>query len=467
MKFNYKISYNIWLILPLLFFSCEDFVEVDAPDNKLVSDVVFSNDATAESAMTGIYNQLFLTDFANGQRTSVTFLSGLSADTFQNISSSNITRMEFEQHEITADNPGNLDIWASAYNLIYLTNSLLEGLNNSEQISSDLKTQLEGEARFIRAFSYFYLVNLYGDVPLIISTNYHENQLATRTSTAGVYEQIISDLEIAVDSLGSEYKNGERTTVNKFAAASLLARVYLYLEDWEAAERLSSEVIDQNGTYEILQDFDQVFLANSKEAIWQISPLGGGGQITNTNEGSLFIIDPIFSFFAVIKMEEDFVEQFDQEDQRLSNWIGFNEELDAYFPFKYKVWSSNEFPIIEYSMVLRLAEQYLIRSEARAKQGDLAGAIEDLDVIRMRAGLASVEENDPGIGQDALLDLIMAERQKELFAEWSHRWLDLKRTDRANEALGSNPLWEPTDMLYPIPSQEREKNPNLSQNPGY
>jgi len=172
--------------------------------------------------------------------------------------------MEFEQHEITADNPGNLDIWASAYNLIYLTNSLLEGLNNSEQISSDLKTQLEGEARFIRAFSYFYLVNLYGDVPLIVSTNYHENQLATRTSTVEVYEQIISDLEIAVDSLGSEYKNGEKTTINKFAAASLLARVYLYLEDWEAAERLSSEVIDQNGTYEILQDLDQVFLANSK-----------------------------------------------------------------------------------------------------------------------------------------------------------------------------------------------------------
>ncbi|MCM8570297.1 RagB/SusD family nutrient uptake outer membrane protein [Gramella jeungdoensis] len=467
MKFNYKISYSIWLILPLLFISCEDFVEVEAPDNKLVSDVVFNNDATAESAMTGIYNQLFLADFSSGQRTSVTFLSGLSADNFQNIRSSNITRMEFEQHEITPDNPGNLDIWASAYNIIYLTNSLLEGLNNSEQLSSELKTQLEGEARFIRAFSYFYLVNLYGDVPLIVSTNYHDNQLASRTSSAEVYEQIISDLEIALDSLSSEYKNGERTTVNKFAAASLLARVHLYLEDWGAAERLSSEVIDQNETYEILEDLDQVFLANSKEAIWQISPLGGGGQITNTNEGSLFIIDPIFSFFAVIKMEEGFVEQFDQEDQRLSNWIGYNEELDAYFPFKYKVWSSNELPILEYSMVLRLAEQYLIRSEARAKQGDLIGAIEDLDVIRIRAGIASVEESNPGIGEEALLDLIMKERQKELFAEWSHRWLDLKRTDRANDVFGSNPMWDPTDILYPIPSQEREKNLNLSQNPGY
>lgn len=464
-KFNLIV---LSLIAPFLLLSCEDFVEVEAPDNKLVQDVVFSSDATAKSAMIGIYNQLFLAAFSNGERSSVTLLAGLSADNFRNINTTNIVRMEFEQNELVPDNDSNLDIWSSAYNTIYMTNALLKGLNNSEAITPELEMQLEGEARFVRAFTYFYLVNLYSDVPLILSTIYHENQLAARNPSADVYIQILEDLQIAMDLLPIDYINEERTRVNKFAAMALLARVYLYMEDWEQAETLSSQVINETSKYELLSEVNDVFLANSKEAIWQISPIGGGGLITNTNEGSIFIIDPIFSFFAAIQLEEEFVEVFDETDRRFINWIGYNEGIEAYFAFKYKIWSSNEFPIEEYSMVLRLAEQYLIRAEARARKGDLTGSIEDLDAIRERAGIALVSKSNPGIGQQELLEKIFEERRKELFAEWGHRWLDLKRTGRAEEVLGANnPLWETTDLWYPIPAEERRKNPNLSQNSGY
>lgn len=456
---------NLFIICNL---SCEDFVEVDAPNNKLVREQVFNTDETAMSAMTGIYNELFQVAFSGGSRNSVTILSGLSSDNLQNISTSNLTRMEFQQNEIFPDNPHNLDLWTGAYNMIYMTNSLLEGLANSSNISSDLETQLEGEARFVRAFTYFYLVNLYGDIPLILTTDYNFNELAARTPKSEVYLQILDDLSLATDLLSSEYRAGERIHVNKFVATSLLSRVYLYIEDWEIAEELSTTVINANSTYEILDDLNDVFLANSKEAIWQISPIGGGGIVTHTNEGELLNIDPFFSFFASLKLNEELVNIFQESDQRLLNWIDYNSSRDAYFPTKYKIRNSNQFPIEEYSMVLRLAEQYLIRAEARARQGMLEEAIEDLDILRERAGLELISEINPTISQTDLLDIIMEERRKELFTEWGHRWLDLKRTNKAMEVLGDdNPLWDGTDILYPIPSEERRKNPNLTQNNGY
>jgi hypothetical protein len=468
MKLHNSNTIRILLILPFILLSCEDFVEVEAPDNKLVQEVVFNSDATAESAMTGIYNQLFLAAFSSGQTSSVTLLSGLSADNIRNIYTTNIVRVQFEQNELVPDNENNLNIWSSAYNTIYMTNALLEGLSNSEEISRDLKTRLEGEARFVRAFTYFYLVNLYGDIPIILSTNYRENQLAVRNPIADVYSQITDDLRIAVDLLGINYSSGERTQVNKLAATALLARVYLYLEDWEQAEMLSTKVINETTTYELLNEINDVFLANSKEAIWQISPIGGGGLVTHTNEGNIFIIDPIFSFLAGFQLEEDFADVFEKTDRRFINWIGYHEGKNAHFSHKYKVRNSSDFPIVEYSMVLRLAEQYLIRAEARAGKGDLSGSIEDIDVIRERAGVALISESNPGISQKEILDVILEERRKELFAEWGHRWLDLKRTGRAGEVLGANnPLWKPTDLLYPIPTEERMKNLNLSQNPGY
>ncbi|AVR47301.1 RagB/SusD family nutrient uptake outer membrane protein [Christiangramia fulva] len=463
-----SIKYHlILLVIPLFLISCEDFLEVKPPDSKLVGKEVFSSDATAISAMEGIYNELFQSAFSNGYSSSVTVLSGLSADRIHNINTGNDSRMQFEQNEILPDNTNNLYIWASAYNIIYMTNALLEGLENSNEITPDLSLQLEGEARFIRAFTYFYLVNLYGDVPLILTTDYNVNRLASRIPISEVQDNIIEDLGFSVDVLNPEYRDGERTHVNKFAAIALLARVYLYLEDWEKAEMMSTKVIEEASMYG-LTDLNEVFLANSKEAIWQISPIGGGGYASNTYEGNFFIIHPIFSFLAAVKLDENFVENFHANDGRLLNWIGYNEAKQAHFAYKYKIWSSTEFPIEEYSMVLRLAELYLIRAEARAEKGDIAGSMQDLDTIRDRAGIDLIADTQPEITQDDLLMEILAERSKELFAEWGHRWLDLKRTGKAQEVLGSNnPYWESTDVLYPIPEEERKKNPNLSQNPGY
>ncbi|MEO2072074.1 MAG: RagB/SusD family nutrient uptake outer membrane protein [Zunongwangia sp.] len=117
---------------------------------------------------------------------------------------------------------------------------------------------------------------------------------------------------------------------------------------------------------------------------------------------------------------------------------------------------------------MRLAEQYLIRSEAQAQLGNLSEAITDLNRIRTRAGLSPLAQNNTNLNQEGILNHIYLERQRELFTEWGHRWLDLKRTNKATEYFSSqNPFWETTDIWYPIPSEERMRNPNLSQNEGY
>ncbi len=458
-----KYPFYIAMILTLLILSsCEDIIEVDVPNDRITSASVFDNDNTAESAVRGIYNQLFNTPFSSGFQNSVTVLSGLSADNLQSlVSDSNL--LQFQENELIPDNSYVQGIWSGAYNIIYMTNAALEGLANG-QVSLKLRNQLEGEALFLRAFTYFYLVNLYGDVPLVLSTDYQVNASIQRTESEAVYNQIITDLENAVGLLGDEYENSERVRANSYVARALLARVYIHIGNWNLAEEQSSQVIN-SGLFDLLP-LNEVFKANSREAIWQISPIYGGSLNANTNEGALFIME---NSRGNIALTEDLLSKFDTIDLRLENWIGKydSEEQTYYFPFKYKVKNSTT-DFSEYSMVMRLAEQFLIRAEARAHLGDLAGSIEDLNKIRTRSGLDPLSRIDPELNQDKLRKLIMEEYRKELFAEWGHRWLSLKRNNTATAVLSNlKPQWDETDTYYPIPQQEINKNPKLVQNPGY
>lgn len=468
---NY-IHINIYICMLgviLLCASCEDFVEVELPNHKITSETVFNSDETARSAMTGIYNQLFNSSFANGGIQSVTFLSGVSADNFK--LTTNIQEIrEFGENTITTDNPSNLGLWSGAYNMIYMTNSLLEGIENNAALSEEVKRSLEGEAKFVRAFSYFYLTNVYREVPLILQTDYQQNAVAPRDAQAVVYDQVVLDLLDAIELLPEEYVTGERIRPNQYAAMAFMARVYLYLEDWPQAAHMSSQVISQASLYELLPNVDGVFLANSREAIWQISPLGWGGSFAHTREGNLFIQNATNS--TPVALSDDFMQQWeDPDDKRLNHWVGlFDEEGEPlYYPYKYKIsYDASGGAIAEYSMVMRLAEQYLIRAEARAHMGNTTGAIEDFDKIRERAGIPLLAQVQPNPSPEEFLSLILAERRKELFGEWGHRWLDLRRFGNPTPLVEKEVAdWQATDWWYPIPQKERNKNPQLSQNEGY
>lgn len=457
-----KVHYRLIGVLTLCFClaGCREFVDIDLPNSMIVDKAVFADDQTAISAIKGMYYSMDNNNFASGNIYSVTAIGGLVADELIPHNIVAIDDFEFYENEITISNSGNASIWSSAYNTIYMANAILEGLEVSDGVTGELKKQLQGEALFVRAFSLFYLVNLYGDVPLVLTTDYRKNALLPREAKTEVYTQIITDLEEARELLSIEYVDSDRTRPNHYTATALLARVYLYLEEWQKAETMAGEVIDATGTYELLQDLDHVFLVNSREALWQIMPDVGG----NTNEGNLFIIQATPPRVA---LTEQLLSDFSPEDQRTQHWVSFFEDengLRYYYPYKYKIKTSTNEPI-EYSMVLRYGEQFLLRAEARVQQDKLGEAIADLDKIRERAAIPLIADVQPGIGKTALLDTILQERRREFFTEWGHRWLDLKRTHTADAILGTlKPTWQATDVLFPIPENEMIRNPNLKPN---
>jgi hypothetical protein len=442
--------------------SCEDFLNIPSPTSKIPVDVVFSDDAIATSAVVGIYIDLYSGNgFAAGTNQSVVTLAGLSADELKN-NRNDPTFIQFQSNAVSPLTSNVEALWSSMYKSIYDANSAIEGLDASNSLTPALKTQLKGEALFIRAFCYFYLINLFGDVPLAISTSFKTNNSLKRSPVSEVYDQIKKDLIMSEEFLTDAYPGSDRGRVNKSSASALLSRVYLYTGEWGRAEDKATKVIDRNDLYS-LAGLNSTFLSASKEAIWQLVPNGAVGY---TNEGFWFSssIGP-----ANNVLNSDIISAFEPGDNRRTGWTASVTSGSAtiYLPNKYKNFLIGQ--ATEYSMVLRLAEIYLIRAEARVRQNKLSSAIADIDKIRGRAGLPLFQNTNPAMTQAELMLAIERERRVELFAEWGHRWLDLKRWNRADAVLSPiKPGWSADDLLYPIPSGELSKNPNLNpQNSGY
>ena len=455
-------SVVVFLTLVSLQFSCKKFVEVRGPIDKITPLQVFESDQSATSAVTGIYSAMIGTNinFASGDRNSISIICGLTSDEL--ISYSTPLNEAYNNGWLASSNITNNYLWPSIYQSIYTANSILESLASANGVTASTKNQLEGELKFIRAFGYFYLINLYGDVPLQLTSDYRITSIAPRSSVDKVYDQIITDLTDAKSLLSDSYVTTERVRPNKSAAMALLARVYLYRQKWDLAVQSATEIINNSNQYGLIS-LDSVFLKNSRESIWQLMPVKSG---YNTNEGSIFILTTNPS---TVSLSDVFYNSFESGDQRRNKWTGtITASLGTFhYPYKYKVRIGSA--LTEYSMVFRLAEQYLIRAEAKAQLNDLAGAIADVDRIRDRAGLPLIQNTNPSIDKADLLLAIEKERRTELFTEWGHRWLDLKRLDKANAELGpiKGANWQTTDQLFPIPQDEIMRNPNMTQNPGY
>ncbi len=472
------IKYIYIIVLLSAVVSCKKYVDVDPSRTELATETVFVNDRTATAAMVGVYSDMnsYNYFFAN---VVTMFMGSMSSDEFTYAA----TLAEFDEFKNNTVLPGNRyvnQLWSEPYSYIYRCNAIIEGVTASSTLSPAVKSQLLGEAKFMRAFLHFYLVNTFGDVPLILDTDVLKNTNLPRTATAEVYKSIIADLVDAKGLLNKDYpEGGERTRPTKGAATLLLARAYLYTGNNAQAEIEAGEVIS-NSNYGLLlgADMNKTFLKNSKEAIWQLEPVNISGN-RNTWEG--FTMTPAsltapVAYYRLTKGNGGLVDAFEPGDLRKANWTGFyvttaTPPLTHTYPYKYKVRTGT--PVTEYSMVLRFAEAYLIRAEARIQQSKFQLAKEDLDVIRNRAGLSpSVLPASVATG----MLQVEQERRVELFAEWGHRWFDLKRwksindpaKTRADDVLPlTKPLWKSTAILMPIPTDARKTNPNLTQNPGY
>ena len=305
---------------------------------------------------------------------------------------------------------------------------------------------------------YFNLVNLYGAVPLITGTDYNVNRLVGRSPTDSVYSFMIGDLQDAQAKLPQNVSSFDRVTY--YAATALLAKVYLFKGNYPAAESEASKVIS-SGKFNIMSDLNSVFLSTSTEAILKLVPVAPGKE---TTEGGLFVVSST-TVKPKYVLNNNLFNSFETADKRKSNWVNINTVAGQQYPYpyKYKKATTTGTPTENY-VLSRLAEQYLIRSEARANMGDIPGSTSDLNVIRNRAGLPNTTAND----KPTLLTAIEKERQSELFCELGNRWFDLKRNNSATSILGPlKAMWNPTAILYPIPAVEIKANPNLVQNQGY
>lgn len=449
---------TISLFFCLLFtIGCEDFLETDGPIDQIPNKNIFEDEASVTAAVTTLYAKLRDEVLLTGNTSGIGVQMGLYADELDYYGQPGESLETFYSHQILASNQMVSSIWNSSYNLIYLTNGVIEGIENSQTLEESIKNQLLGEAFFIRAFTHFYLVNIFGDIPYIKTTDYVFNSHVSRLEENVVYEHVLTDLSDAKNLLDVDYVSGERIRANTYVVSALLARVYLYLEQWADAENESSLIINNTTLFNLPLNLEEEFLKNSPSAVLQLKTKMEGFSTTEAMTLTFSSGPPPFA-----SLNEDMVAAMEIGDLRKIYWIG--EVTDGsniwYYPNKY-----NQGNPLQYSTVLRLSEQYLIRAEARARQNNVMGAQQDINVIRARAGLPDTLATTT----EELLEEILKEKRFEFFTEHGHRWFDIRRFGLAGDILSPiKPGWENTDILLPIPETELLMNPNLQpQNPGY
>lgn len=462
------VSLNSFLSLmaaPMLFCccACKKLVSVPAPRGVVTAAAVYSNDEDAERDMKGVYTDM-MTNVQSMPNCSVSSLAGLAGDEVSRTTADN-PEDAFATNALSDKNTLCNNLFRWAYQYIGHCNEIIENVMDPRvsKVSKDMQVRLQAEAKMVRAINFFYLVNLYGGVPLAVSTRYDVNDTLSRVPVPEVYEQMTADLRDARLGLSDSYPAGENSTdmhlrPNRAAATALLARVSLYKHDWANAEQQASLLIDDSA-YQLETDLNRTFLSTSRETIWALPPMLDGMV---TAEAALFI--PSQGRLPTYVLTPWLLNSFEPGDLRLSHWTDtvMEDGILYFYPAKYKA-VDGTFPA-EDMVVLRLSEQYLIRAEARAQRGDADGALHDLNIIRRRAGLPDLT----GMDGDKLLVAIYHERRVEFFTEWGHRWLDLRRTGMIDSVLGKEkPGWRHDAALFPLPHDDLELNPNLRQNPSY
>jgi hypothetical protein len=456
---------------------CKKYLELPLPVNEIAGSASFTNNVSAAAMVNNIYRMLNGSLFQGAG--SIPYNTGLYTDELTNAATSG-SNLAFYTDALTGTNAAAVTAWTSLYEAVYDCNLTIEGLQPS---SLTMRNQLLGEVYFLRAFSNFYLTNLYGTIPLALTSDYATNNQLARSTQVAVYTQIIADLKQAQSLLTDDYLdlNGNVTTdrgrPNRMAATALLARAYLYTSDWPDAEAQADSLIGAASTYQLTTPAG-TFLTGSQETIWGLAP--GGPSYDIADVSTYFIAQGTTPLASNVNcyLSNGLVNAFEPGDTRFTNWIGVSNvpasggqpAANYYYAYKYKVRTGQSAPA-EYLSELRLGELYLIRAEARAEQNNITGttgAAADLNVVRARAGLAPTA----AATQATMLTAILHERQVELFAEGGHRLLDLRRTGNLNAVMNAvapskNASWSSYAQWWPIASSDIVTDPNLVQTPGY
>lgn len=463
-----RYSYILLLAFGLgIFSSCEDTLDIE-PTTAVDVEESITDEISLNRAALGTYSAMQVSDYY-----------GLRYLIYQDVYADNMshrgtftTDVEVSTRDIFASNLQIASTWTAIYTTINRANIVIRATEGLTDLEPEVQNMYIGEMRFVRALAHFDLLKVFGGVPVITSptTTIEEIAFLPRSSEAEVYDAIISDLQFAEENIGETPISNAPYRASSFSASALLARVYLQrgnAGDYAQAEARASRVIDE-GPYELLQNYSDLFVREGNaESIFELNytpfdPNGLGTSSDPRTGGQKFYLrQPLFDTLRFSAGEGDV---------RFAQTTAFQNSRNRLLKYEDVAENADNVPII------RLAEMYLIRAEARVRQVTgpatnlnqaalllpaLPTVIADINQIRTRAGLRPVTV----LTNRQALDEILHQRRLEFVGE-GLRFMDLKRYNLTCQQLGfcDNEAFR---NLWPIPLQQIEVNPELTQNPGY
>lgn len=464
--------------LVLLCSSCDDFLNQEPISNGSVTGF-YKTQADIEQGIAGAYNSL--QSYKQYGANFVFFMEVRSDNTYtESITTSGGIYGDFDLFRTTSTN-SILDLtWAGCYEGIQRCNIVLGNIDNVV-MNETLKRQYKGEVLFMRALTYFNLVRIWGDVPLVIKEvkDPFEAFAFTRTPSSEVYQQIVTDLNDAAGLLSEKVEKSRTGAITTGAANALLGKVYLTLKDFQKAEVVLKKVVDSK-VYKLLDSYEDVFNVlnkNSAESIFEIQykkdVTDQGSRFANifAPKGSTEVTGGVGTSLGDNTPTGDLYGKYEDGDLRKNVSIG--QITDGRLYCKKFVAA----PVLPNQsdanfIVLRYADVLLMYAEALNENGYKTDgdAFFYLNKIRKRAGVEEYTK-DMLSDQGQFREAIWNERRFELAFE-NHRWFDLLRTGEAVKIMNASTdgefTVEPYQLVYPIPQSQIDAAPDkMIQNDRY
>lgn len=470
MKRNIKQYIGLAAIAMLSLQACEkDFLDKQ-PITQVTPDVAFSDAEAAEKLIQGVYDGMysdyFIWDFiTNGDVASDNAYAG----------GDNQANIAIDEYRVNSTNANADRDWANLYTNIKNANLVLDnvpGIEDPVLDEGNRRNQILAEARAIRAYSYFHLVRLWGEVPLVlrVPANIQEMQ-SPRSPVEAIYQQMIEDLEFAAANARTSAPN--KGIITQGTAHAILAQVYAAKPNPEWAKVVEHADAVMAAGYSLFSDYNGLFERaneNNSEAIWEMQFDGWGGAHGNWMP-SLLVGDGWKRFNTP---SNDLVEAYDAagDEIRKNAAITFRNVSAAEWADDF--WSKSNFPYVNKyrsddqtnAYLIRLAEIILLKAEAlnELSAGGWAQAKPLVDQVRDRVDLPATTASN----QQSMRDAIALERRLELAFE-GYRWFDLLRTGKAVEVMNAvtdgngKKLYNisSANLLWPLPQKEIDRNPNL------
>jgi hypothetical protein len=455
-----KIVYILTVLSLAIFSSCDDLLDTE-PENYVSSKGIITDQLSAQKALNGAYDGA-----ADGLAYSIVTWN-IAADNVVPFSSQGTVVAHLQPSVGSADRTNGFGYNAN-YAAINRSNAVIAYVNDlsDDKFTGNGKNRILAQAYALRALNYINLTVTFGAVPIVTNPSNATNQNGIKQSSRKqVFAQVLSDLNKAEELFGSDLSFADKGRISVWAVYALKARLFLYTGQWEQAEEYASNVIENN-TFR-LADTPEGFFAVQKsiESIFEF-PFSNADKL------------PFYTYYLPSTLGG--LQDYSVESQFASllnnSELGGNRRQQIFR--RTQVETDQTYFVSLYAktdgsssiQTLRLAEQFLIRAEARLKKNaaDRIGAIADIDEIRKRAEIEPLTAAST-LSTDELLLVIEDERRYELAFE-GHRYFDIIRTGRAPQVFGihESRYLDPRFWVHPFPfSTVLAYDSDLVQNEGY